>query len=190
MIEDVVSFKIIIVGDSFCGKTSIMNRYVNDVFKADEKPTVGSGNATKTISFNGNTYNLIIWDTAGQEAFHGVVPVYYHNADAAIIVFDITNTKSFNSIDYWIKSLKEEAPETIGLYLCANKIDLSDRQAVDSEIIAEKSNSLGIHYFETSALSGQGIFKLFQAIFSDLIRKPPKDSQNSTQTQTGSTSCC
>ena len=174
MINQEISLKVIIVGDTYTGKTCIMNRYINDDFDASTENTVGATTLTKELSFNDTKYILNIWDTAGQEQYHSIIPVYYRDADAAIIVFDITNPKSFDSVEYWKHSVQEEEPNCKILALCANKIDLREKSSdeidlISPEKITETALTLGLPFFECSAATGEGIVKLFQTIFSDII---------------------
>ena len=189
-----ISLKIIIVGDTFTGKTCIMNRYINDDFSSHTESTVGSTSSTKEISFNNIKYILNIWDTAGQEQFHSIIPVYFRDANAAIIVFDVSNPKSFHSIEFWKKMIHENEPNCNIIAICANKIDLWEKQQdnlINTDAIIEVASTLDLPYFECSAATGEGVIKLFQTIFSDIISQQENNTENSSPSsgQPAATTC-
>ena len=102
------SFKVVIVGDSNVGKTSIMQRYAKDTFRCDIEPTIGPQFMSKLVEIDdaGTTMKLQIWDTAGQEKYRSVTPIYYRDAAAAICVFDVTSKLSLDDAEKWIEDLR------------------------------------------------------------------------------------
>lgn len=197
MAEQVTSMKIVLLGNSGVGKTSIVFQYVSGSSPESIKPTVGAAFFTKEISVNGRPLELLIWDTAGQEVYRGLAPMYYRSAKIAIIVFDITNSKSFDSVSYWIKELNENVDGNLTIVVCGNKIDLEEARAVSNEAVQAKVEQASAMYVETSATTGQGIDRLFQlaiqkhlATKSDNPDKDPKDvkiEEVNTQEKSG---CC
>lgn len=167
------SNKICIIGDSNVGKTSIIKRYVDDVFGQTE-PSIGACNHKRSLKLNsGEEMDLEIWDTAGQERFKSIVPMYYKGSKAIIIVFDITNTDSFDGAKNWVKDLSSHNNSAI-LALVGNKCDLNDRRTVSYEngkIFANQNNLL---YFETSAKENSNI----NDIFLTLAEKIPKNKDS------------
>src|SRR3990167_5585635 len=106
------SIKTIIIGDSCVGKSCILNKFVDDNFNNDANMTIGVDYKTCRIDYANKTIKLLIWDTAGQERFQSLTKAFYKNAEVIIIVFDITNIKSFTNIDYWIKEIEKEIDMT------------------------------------------------------------------------------
>ena len=161
--------KIIIVGDSNTGKTCILHRYVSNAF-TETVPTIGAAFAEQTVTLNGTDFKLNIWDTAGQETYRNLIPMYYRGADVAIIVFDLTNEKTFNSIDFWVESVKQNCGENCICLLCGNKSDLDTLRVVSDEKIQQLSEDLQVTFFLTSAVSGVNIQKMFEFCVSEYIR--------------------
>ena len=114
-------YKIVLLGESGVGKTSIINRYINRRFDDDLTPTQGASFANKILKFdefNGKSIKLNIWDTAGQERYRALSKIFYQDANAAILVYDITDKKSFEEIKmYWVNQIKEHSPENINKYI-------------------------------------------------------------------------
>ena len=118
--DNLEQYKIVLLGESGVGKTSIINRYINGVFDNDLLSTEGATYANKILKFdefNGKRIKLNIWDTAGQERFRALLKIFYQDANAAILVYDITDKKSFEQIKlYWVNQIKEHSPEDINKY--------------------------------------------------------------------------
>ena len=181
-----ISFKIIMIGPAFSGKTSLVKRYVFKKFSDDYKVTVGLDFQSKTIQMNGKYISLQIWDTAGTEMFQSLSASYYRNSAGAIVVFDVSDAKSFESLDTWINFYRENKDRTKEdlIYLVGNKVDL------DNRVISEKDAknylmSKGLkNYFEVSAKRGDNVDKLFNSlakdifqIYSELINESQKEKK-------------
>ena len=174
------------IGPAFSGKTSLVERYVFKKFSDDYNITVGFDFQSKTIHMNGKCISLQIWDTAGTEMFQTLTASYYRNSAGAIVVFDVTNEKSFESLDTWINFYRENKDRTKEelIYLVGNKVDL------DNRVISEKDAknylmSKGLkNYFEVSAKRGDNVDKLFNSlakdifqIYSELINESQKEKK-------------
>jgi len=154
------SHKVVMIGDSFVGKTSILDMYINNKFE-ETKPSIGAMHQFYKIKLNsGEEVNLDLWDTAGQERFRSVVPMYYKGAKAILIVFDVTSPDSFEGAKNWVKEIESNI-STILLLLVGNKIDLSDKRKVSYETAKNFANLKQIQYFECSAKTNTGIRDLF-----------------------------
>ncbi|MCL7042348.1 hypothetical protein MKW94_025567, partial [Papaver nudicaule] len=119
-----LSFKLVLLGDGRVGKTSLVLRYVNNVFSDQQQATVQASFLTKRILIQGLPITLSIWDTAGQERFHALGPIYYRDADAALLVYDIMDNDSFIRVRNWVKELQQMASKSIIMAIAANKSDL------------------------------------------------------------------
>ena len=113
-------FKVCLVGESGVGKTCIINRFVNDEFREDEPPSISASYSEKFIQldeYEGKTVKFHIWDTAGQEKYRSIGKIFYKDANAAILVYDITSQKTFDEIkNYWYKEIKDHTPENTNKY--------------------------------------------------------------------------
>jgi small GTP-binding protein len=165
-------FKIVFLGESGTGKTSIITRYIDHKFSGTLAPTVGCSGQTVNYDYEGRTLNLLIWDTAGQELYRSLTPIYYRNATAAVIVFDLTVRDTFDQIQNWINEVRSVV-DNIVLVICGNKADLCDEREVDgidAALLAEHANSA---YVETSAKLGTGLDSLFQTVVREAVGKKP-----------------
>lgn len=155
--------KIIIVGEASVGKTSILDRWLHDSFSKNTAPTIGAGMSPVQIPVDGVNYSFHVWDTAGTPQFRSVVPMYCRKAVIALIVFDITNKASFDTISEWYHFVKENANPIF--ILIGNKIDqpeLRQVQRFEAEQLAD--DLLKCQYVEVSALTSEGI-----SLFSELV---------------------
>lgn len=162
-----ISYKLVILGEVAVGKSSIAQRFVNGKFNNLHNPTVGALFLTKKIQVNDKFIKYDIWDTAGQERYHSLTPMYYKNARAAVVVFDVTSSSSFERAQKWMTELFEKATPGIIIALCGNKIDLDNRQ-VSKEDAEEYANKVGCLYIEVSAKTNENIDMLFNQIGSRL----------------------
>ncbi|EAY04500.1 small GTP-binding protein, putative [Trichomonas vaginalis G3] len=181
---DNIPIKIVLLGQSSVGKTCIASRFVKSSFLPNAVPTVGASYLTKTISFEKQVYELNIWDTAGQELYRSLTPMYYRNCHAAIVVFDITNRQSFASASDWISEVRATGEKPL-LVLVGNKIDLNQNRQVNDTDGQELADQLECLYIETSALSGIGIELLFQNIIKGLNENPTLKSRLVSYSKSG-----
>eukprot|EP01114_Cavostelium_apophysatum_P002522 TRINITY_DN1224_c0_g2_i1.p1 TRINITY_DN1224_c0_g2~~TRINITY_DN1224_c0_g2_i1.p1 ORF type:complete len:216 (+),score=43.17 TRINITY_DN1224_c0_g2_i1:96-743(+) len=165
-----VLLKVILLGESGVGKSSIMNQYVHEKFTADYKATIGADFLTKHLNINDKAVTMQIWDTAGQERFQSLGVAFYRGADCCALVFDVTQEKTFESIDTWkeefISKAGVEDPQNFPFVLLGNKIDEEAKREVAKKR-AQKycEDSLNnIQYFETSAKEGVGVADAFTSL--------------------------
>ena len=169
--EPSVTFKILTIGESGVGKTSILRRFVDNKFLKTHLATIGIDFKTKNLNINGQEIKLKIWDTAGQERFRNITTQYYKSADGIILVYDVTDEASFEKIRDWMEQiLSNTQKDEIGLVLLGNKCDMEPRN-ITEEQGNKMAGELGINYFETSALSGQGINDAFEQLTKDIMKK-------------------
>jgi len=156
--------KIVLVGDAGAGKTCIISRYVNDRFDKTQMSTACPSLCNKSVFYpNYNkTINIDIWDTAGQEIYRSISKLFYNGASIGILVYDISNKKSFDSLkEYWYKELKENTDNGVIFFLVGNKVDLFESEQVNEQEAKEFANSIGAGFFLTSAKNNIRINDLF-----------------------------
>ena len=160
------SIKIVLIGESGVGKTSIISQFVNQVFQEDvESSSSGTYNSKTLIYDNNKVLKLEIWDTAGQEKYRSLASMFYKEASAAILVYDITRKDSFEQIQqYWASQIKENSPSNIILALCGNKSDLIEEEKVDEEEARNYAKEINAIFYPTSAKNDSGITDLFLQI--------------------------
>ena len=164
-------YKVIMIGPASSGKTSLVRRYVTKEFSEEYYVTVGLDYQVKKIQIGEKIINLSIWDTAGTEIFQSLTRSYYRKCHAAIVVFDINDEKSFESLGTWINFYRENKEPLMKdmLYLVGNKIDVGMNVISDKEAKKYlKENNLK-KYVKTSAKNGDNVDKLFEEIAKDLI---------------------
>ena len=159
----VESFKVVLVGESGVGKTSIITQFIDQTFQEDQQSTTGGTFSTKSvICDNGKTLKFEIWDTAGQERYRSLTKMFYKDANAAVLVYDITRKDSFEELqNYWSQQIKESSPPNIILAIAANKSDLINQEAVEEEKAREFANELGAIFVSTTATTVESINELF-----------------------------
>jgi small GTP-binding protein len=163
------TFKVLLVGDSSVGKTSLISRFIDDTFAQSYTATVGIDNKSKLIDVDGFKVKLQIWDTAGQERFRTITTAYYRGAQGIALVYDITRPNTFRNASYWMSSIDEHAPPNAKKVLIANKVDLyPDREVSTSEGQAQ-ANGYDMQYFEVSAKTGEGVTEAFMALAQELM---------------------
>ena len=162
-------FKLILIGNSGVGKSSILNRYMNKTFEDSYKCTIGVDFLMKSIEINGKTVKLQLWDTAGQEKYKSMVASYYRGANVAFVVFDLTNHESFDSLPLWIENYYRNGPEQKNIILIGNKKDMIEERQVTQEEAELFSQTNNMIYFETSAKDGDNIDYVFTYAAEKLV---------------------
>ena len=160
------SFKVVLVGESGVGKTSIITQFIDQTFQEDQQSTTGGTFSTKSvICEGGKILKFEIWDTAGQEKYRSLTTMFYKDANAAVMVYDVTRKESFDEIkNYWSNQIKDNSPENIILAIAANKSDLIEQETVDEEEARNFAKELNAIFISTSAKSSEGINSLFEEI--------------------------
>ena len=161
--SEIESFKVVLVGESGVGKTSIITQFIDQTFQEDQQSTTGATFSSKEVETkSGKTIKFVVWDTAGQEKFRSLTKMFYKDANAAVLVFDITRKDSFEELqNYWAQQIKECSPPQIILAIAANKSDLIGKEAVDEEQSRAFANELGAIYVSTTATTVESINELF-----------------------------
>lgn len=165
---NIENYKIVILGDQYVGKTSILNKYKYE--NSDDKytPTIGIDFITKNVYLEEKTIRLIMWDTAGSERFKSLIPTYIKNANAIILTYDITNKQSFYSLDKWLIDISDKVPTNAYIIIAGNKLDMENKRQVPLDEIKKFAEERKLKFIETSAKTGHNINELFLTITSSL----------------------
>ncbi|KAJ0405876.1 hypothetical protein P43SY_001608 [Pythium insidiosum] len=176
--EDVgIDRKIVIVGATDVGKTSITMRYCHGSFSTPTSATIGASFLQKRIVVGPKRrkMTLQIWDTAGQERFRSMAPMYYRNAKAAILVFDLQNDATFEKIKEWLQDLRHHVGDDIVLAVVGNKCDCAS--SFNFALAQQFAQEIGAMVFRTSAKTGDGVANLFDSVGEALLRKHDDDAR-------------
>ncbi|KAF2428721.1 ras-domain-containing protein [Tothia fuscella] len=181
------SVKLVLLGEAAVGKSSLVMRFVNNDFQENKEPTIGAAFLTQKCNLPTRTIKFEIWDTAGQERFASLAPMYYRNAQAALVVYDITKSTSLTKAQHWVAELQRQASPGIVIALVGNKLDLAspssssaddadggdggdeeadegDARKVPTKTAKAYAEEEGLLFFETSAKTGERVAEVFTAI--------------------------
>lgn len=167
----------IILGDSGVGKTSLMQQYVNKKFSTQYKATIGADFLTKELTLDERKVVMQIWDTAGQERFQSLGVAFYRGADCCVLMFDVTNQKSFDALETWHDEFLLQAnpvdPDNFPFMVIANKIDMDESRRVVSAQKAQRwcQEKGNLPYFETSAKEATGVEQAFEVIGRNALQQ-------------------
>ncbi|KAF8251734.1 Rab5-like protein ypt51 [Wilcoxina mikolae CBS 423.85] len=171
------SVKLVLLGEAAVGKSSLVLRFVNNDFQENKEPTIGAAFLTQKCDLPTRTIKFEIWDTAGQERFASLAPMYYRNAQSALVVYDITKPATLTKAKHWVAELQRQASPGIVIALVGNKLDLarapeaeeeeeegSDERAISTSEAKTYAEAEGLLFYETSAKSGENVQDVFEAI--------------------------
>jgi len=181
MNNKIFQFKLVLLGESSVGKSSLVLRFVKGQFLDYQESTIGAAFLTQTVCLNDTTVKFEIWDTAGQERYHSLAPMYYRGAQAAIVVYDITNYDSYDRAKKWVKELQRQGNPNIVIALAGNKVDLATKRKIETEEAQTYSDENGILFMETSAKTAANVNELFVAIAKKLPKTQSPNRPNSTK---------
>lgn len=167
-------FKLLLIGDSGVGKTCILFRFSEDAFNTTFISTIGIDFKIRTIELDNKKIKLQIWDTAGQERFRTITTAYYRGAMGIMLVYDITQEKSFENIKNWIRNIEENASADVEKMLLGNKCELTDKRQVSKERGEQLAIEYGIKFMETSAKASINVEEAFLTLASDIKAKTEK----------------
>lgn len=165
------TFKILLLGNTGVGKTSLLLQYTENKFLNSLLGTIGIDFRKKTIKFYQKTIQLYFWDTAGQEKFRSLTKNYYKDADGVLLVYDVTSQKSFDDLQFWLQeSTNINEKKNIPFVIIGNKTDLKNRE-VDTYIGEDYAKKNGFKYIETSVKLNKNVEKCFEMIVSSIFEK-------------------
>ena len=180
---EIPKYKLIFLGDQSVGKSCILNRFMNDTFKEDYQATIGLDFQSKNVQIDNKDIQILLYDTAGQEQFRSLIPMYTRDANIILLVYDITWKDSFIHLPDWLKDLTNIKKDEVIFALVGNKIDLDEKREVsieEGQKIAEENNFI---FQEVSAKTGSGFSELFYKNLFEKIRTKfrPGGQQPSTE---------
>lgn len=157
-------FKLVFLGEQSVGKTSLITRFMYDSFDNTYQATIGIDFLSKTMYLEDRTVRLQLWDTAGQERFRSLIPSYIRDSSVAVVVYDITNRKTFENTRKWVDDVRGERGNDVIIVLVGNKTDLNDKREVTTQMGEEEAKRNNLMFIETSAKVGHNVKGLFKRI--------------------------
>jgi len=171
-------FKLLLIGDSGVGKTCVLFRFSEDAFNSTFISTIGIDFKIRTIDLDGKKIKLQIWDTAGQERFRTITTAYYRGAMGIMLVYDITNEKSFDNIRNWIRNIEEHAAADVEKMILGNKCDMNDKRQVSTVRGQDLAVEYNVKFMETSAKTSTNVEEAFISLARDIKKKMDKKLEN------------
>lgn len=170
-----MQLKLLIIGESGVGKTSILQRFIDNTFQKGFTSTIGIDFRSKKIKVEEQEAELQIWDTAGQERFFSITKSYYRGSDGIFLTFDISSEESFKSTEKWISAIQSKIEEKVPIFLLGNKKDLVEEDEMDTlptiQKIKHLSKELAVPYYITSAQSGENIEEIFREMAKNILKQ-------------------
>eukprot|EP01133_Synstelium_polycarpum_P006162 gene6162-7134_t len=179
--------KLLLIGDSGVGKSCLLLRFSEDSFTPSFITTIGIDFKIRTIDLEGKRIKLQIWDTAGQERFRTITTAYYRGAMGILLVYDVTDEKSFGNIRNWIRNIEQHATESVNKMLIGNKCDLPEKKVVDSTRGKALADEYGIKFLETSAKNSINVEEAFISLAKDIKKRMIDIPNEPPPTTTGTT---
>ncbi|XP_075928579.1 ras-related protein Rab-35 [Petromyzon marinus] len=177
-------FKLLIIGDSGVGKSSLLLRFSDNVFSGSHITTIGVDFKIRTMDVGGERVKLQIWDTAGQERFRTITSTYYRGTHGVIVVYDVTSAESFVNVQRWLQEITTNC-EDVCRILVGNKDDDPNRKVVETQDARRFAEQMGVRLYETSAKDNIHVEDMFKAI-TDLVLRAKKENQARMQQRAAS----
>ena len=162
-------FKVLLIGNSGVGKSSLFLRFVDDIWEDNFVPTIGVDFKVKTLSIEEKKIKLQIWDTAGQDRFRTIVSSYYKGGHGLLLIFDLTDIETFKSLNNWLIEIERNANKNVIKVLIGNKCDLTEERKVSVQEVNEFAEINGMKYVETSAKDNINVIDAFSTLGMELI---------------------
>lgn len=193
-----INTRVVMIGNTRTGKTSLFHKYFHSSFQHTSTPTIAPAVSTRQFVEKDMKIFVNYFDTAGQEKYRSLGQIYYRNSMAAILVFDITDRESFNDIQMWVNDYKSNSDSGM-IFLAANKYDLIEKAQVTETEIADLSHELNAQFLFTSALDGFGVYELFEMVNQAVVKRvvqervqtvPEVNLKPSNKTTKEESACC
>lgn len=175
-----VAVKVVIVGSQGVGKTSLVTRYETKCFNKATSSTIGASFSNVEILVDDTKVKMQVWDTAGQERFRSMAPMYYRGANAAVLVYDLTNFESFTDVKSWAHELQSRVEGELMLVVVGNKTDLATERRVETDTAKKYAKSIEASFFETSALDNTGVQEMFSAVAKRMVEQAKANTSSSS----------
>lgn len=193
-LDEPTSLKVVLLGDADVGKSCLVQRFVRDSFSLQKMSTNQRvAFEEKNLVLDGRKIQLAIWDTAGQEKYRSLAPIYYREADVAIVVYDINQPNSFDGLRFWIHQLQSHLKKgRTAVAVVANKIDLAGAQQVDAVEARRFAEEIEAMFCETSAKTGEGVSRLFIEMTRQGLERhdAQQEAKPAPELQQQSDDCC
>ena len=177
-------FKLLLIGNSSVGKSSLLFRFVENVWDDNFVPTIGVDFKLKTLEINGKKVKLQIWDTAGQERFKNITSSYYRGGNGVLVVYDITDRESFENLTSWLIEIEKNANKNVYKLLIGNKCDLEEKRKISVQEGKEFAESNGMKFIETSAKDNTKVQEAFELLTTEIIKSNLNKDKTPTQKET------
>jgi Ras-related protein Rab-1A len=177
-------FKVLLLGNSDVGKSSLILRYVDQVWNEVFVPTIGVDFKVKTLTIDNKQIKMQIWDTAGQERFRNVISSYFKGSHGILLVYDITNRDSFKNLENWLIEIEKNASENVLKILIGNKNDLVDEREINADEGQAFANRNGMQFIETSAKMNTNVNEAFEALARLMMDFNSQKSQPNNKPET------
>ncbi len=175
--------KYLIIGSSGVGKSSLLLRYIDDKYSNEHIVTIGVDFKIKTLNIKNKKTKINIWDTAGQERFKGITGSYYKGASGVMVVYDITDSESFNKVNDWLIEIEKNAPNAVYKILIGNKSDMLEERKITFDQGKELADTYGMKFIETSAKSSTNVENAFITMTEDIIESKMKSTKDKPKQQ-------
>ncbi|XP_042043386.1 ras-related protein RIC2 [Salvia splendens] len=169
-------FKVVLIGDSGVGKSNLLSRFTRNEFSLESKSTIGVEFATRSLTVDGKVIKAQIWDTAGQERYRAITSAYYRGAVGALLVYDVTRHSTFESVERWLRELRDHTDPNVVVMLIGNKCDLRHLVAVSTDDGTSFAETESLYFMETSALDATNVENAFTEVLTQIYRIVSKKS--------------
>jgi small GTP-binding protein len=184
--SEVFEYKVVMVGTIGVGKTSVASRYVKDNFREYVNATIGASYMWRKERIMNKEVKFSLWDTAGQEQFHSLVPMYFRDSEAVILVVDVTRETCVDEANMWLEKVEQNAPPNTSVFLALNKIDMEDKRrftaAQAEQFCQSKESHFQIRFCEVSAKTGAGVVEMFRLIGEVCLKKSESAAERGSRT--------
>ena len=165
-----ITIKILLIGNAYVGKTLIVQKFIDNAFSKSTVSTIGMDLQSKVIEINGKKVKYLLWDTAGEERMKTMTYSYYRGCHVILVVFDVTERKSFQNVTTWVECIDKFAKSNVLRILVGNKTDLEDKRIISKEEGKKLAEENGLKYYEISALTITGLREMFEDIAKEYVQ--------------------
>ena len=164
-----ITIKLLLIGNAYVGKTLIVQKFIDNAFSKSTVSTIGMDLQSKVIEINGKKVKYLLWDTAGEERMKTMTYSYYRGCHVILVVFDVTDRKSFQNVTTWVECIDKFAKSNVLRILVGNKTDLEDKRIISKEEGKSLAEQNGLKYYEISALKITGLHEMFEDIAKEYV---------------------